>query len=46
MDGALAESKGVAKKLGLTGVAGRFEEHIIPTKNGSIGQVLHSIWER
>jgi hypothetical protein len=39
-DGALVESKGVARKLVLTGVAGRFEEHIIPTKNSGITRIL------
>jgi len=46
IDGALVESKAVAKKLGLSWVTGRFEEYIVLTKNSSISHVPTVYWER
>jgi hypothetical protein len=40
MDGVLAGSEVVTRRLGLSWIAGRLEEHIIPTKNSGISQVL------
>jgi hypothetical protein len=39
MDGALAESEVVTRKLRFSRVAGRFEEHIILIKSSIISQV-------